>query len=257
MCHLSLSLVFVRRWFIPAVLALAACSSGREVQIEVTIPGPDSVDAPVAQLRLVALPYDRDSVLATFAQKSPRPERESRQLDSLFAAFRVPFTTYAGAAYRLQSLQRSLALLKARLDSMPRQGPAYDSLYRVFATGSDSIAGAQKRRDDAQRELSLARAKLAPRIDSLRALMSRWEDSTYRGYDSITKVLGSGIGREPMADSTGPDGKVTLRLPRGTWWIYARSWDAWDPYSEWYWNVPVTGERLVLDKNNGKRQPRY
>jgi hypothetical protein len=211
----------------------------------------------VAQLRLVALPYDRDSVLAIFAQKSPRPERESQQLDSLFAAFRAPFAAYAGAAYRLQSLQRSLAQLKARLDSMPRQSPAYDSLYRAFAAGSDSIAGAQKRRDDAQRELSLARARLAPRIDSLRQLMSRWEDSTYRGYDSITKVLGSGIGREPMADSTGPDGKVSLHLPRGTWWIYARSWDAWDPYSEWYWNVPVTGERLVLDKNNGKRQPRY
>ncbi len=258
MCHPCLSLVFVRRWFIPAVLVLAAaCSSGREVQIEVFIPGPDSVDAPVAQLRLVALPYDRDSVLATFAEKRPRPERESRQLDSLFAAFRGPFTTYASAAYRLQALQRSLGQLKSRLDSLPRQSPAYDSLYRVFAAGSDSIAGAQKRRDDAQRELSLARAKLAPRIDSLRQFMAAWEDSTYRGYDSITKVLGSGIGREPMADSTGANGRVTLRLPRGAWWIYARSWDAWDPYSEWYWNVPVTGERLVLDKNNGKRQPRY
>lgn len=211
----------------------------------------------MANLQLIALPYDRDSVLATFTARRPRPERESRQLDSLFVAFRGPFTVYASAAYRVQSRKRSLALLKARLDSLPRQSPAYDSLYRQFATGSDSVPAAEKRRDDAQRELSLARSKLAPRIDSLRQLMSRWEDSTYRGYDSVTKVLGSGIGREPMADSTGPDGKVTLHLPRGEWWVYARSWDAWDPYSEWYWNVPVTGERLVLDKNNGKRQPRY
>lgn len=257
MCHLCLSLVFVRRWFIPAVLALIACNDGREVQIEVAIPGPDSVDAPVAHLQLVALPYDRDSVLAAFAEKSPRPERESRQLDTLFAAFRVPFSTYAAAAYKLQSLQRSLAYLKVKLDSLPRQSPAYDSLYRVFATASDSIAPAQKKRDDAQRELSMARVKLSPRIDSLRQLMSRWEDSTYRGYDSITKVLGSGIGREPISDSTGSDGKVTIRVPRGNWWIYARSWDAWDPYSEWYWNVPATGEKLMLDRSNGKRQPRY
>lgn len=211
----------------------------------------------MANLQLVALPYDRDSVLATFTARSPRPERETRQLDSLFAAFRGPFTTYASAAYRLQAAQRSLGDLKARLDSLPRQSPAYDTLYRRFAMESDSLAALQKRRDDAQRELSLARARIAPRIDSLRQLMSRWEDSTYRGYDSITKVLGSGLGREPMSDSTRADGKVTLRLPRGSWWIYARSWDAWDPYSEWYWNVPVTGERLVLDKNNGKRIPRY
>jgi hypothetical protein len=257
LCHLCQRLVFVRRWVIPAILALTACSGGREVQIEVAIPGPDSVDAPVAHLQLVALPYDRDSVLATFTAKSPRPEREARQLDSLFALFRGPFGSYAAAAYKLQSLQRSLGYLKARLDSLPRQSPQYDSLYRVFAARSDSVAPAQERRDQAQRELSLARVKLSPRIDSLRQLMSRWEDSTYRGYDSITKALGSGIGREAVADSTGADGKVSLRLPRGPWWIYARSWDAWDPYSEWYWNVPVTGERLVLDRSNGHRQPRY
>jgi hypothetical protein len=241
----------------PAFLALTACSGGREVQIEVASPGPDSVDAPVAHLQLVALPYDRDSLLATFSQRSPRPPRETRQLDSLFAAFRKPFGTYAAAAYRLQSLERSLAGLKARLDSLPRSGSVYDSLYRVFATGSDSIAAARRLRDDTQRELALARARLSPAIDSLRQLMSRWEDSTYRGYDSITKVLGSGLGREPIADSTGSDGKVILRLPRGSWWIYARSWDAWDPYSEWYWNVPATGARVVLDRSNGRRLPRY
>lgn len=257
MGHLSLGLVFVRRWIIPAILGLAACSGGREVQVEVAIPGPDSVDAPVAHLQLVALPYDRDSLLATFEARSRRPERETRQLDSLFAAFRIPFGAYAAAAYRVQSLERSLAYLKARLDSLPRQNPAYDSLYRAFADGSDSVAAAHRRRDDAQRELALARAKLSPRIDSLRQLMARWEDSTYRGYDSITKALGSGLGREPVSDSTGTDGKVMLRLPRGSWWIYARSWDAWDPYSEWYWNVPATGARVVLDRSNGRRLPRY
>jgi hypothetical protein len=247
----------VRRWIIPAVLALVGCSSGREVQIEVAIPGPDSVDAPLAHLQLVALPYDRDSLLATFEQRNPRPKRETRQLDSLFAAFRVPFGTYAAAGYRVQSLERSLGYLKARLDSLPRQSPAYDSLYRAFGAGSDSAAAAHKRRDSVQRELAVARAKLSPGIDSLRQLMARWEDSTYRGYDSITKILGTGLGREPISDSTGRDGKVTLRLPRGSWWIYARSWDAWDPYSEWYWNVPLTGEHLVLDRSNGRRLPRY
>jgi len=211
----------------------------------------------VAHLQLVALPYNRDSLLAAYEARSPRPARETRQLDSLFSAFRGPFGAYAAAAYRVQALERSLGYLKARLDSLPRQSPAYDSLYRIFASQSDSSAPAHKRRDDAQRELSLARVKLSPGIDSLRQLMSRWEDSTYRGYDSITKVLGSGIGREPIGDSTGTDGKVTLRLPRGTWWVYARSWDAWDPYSEWYWNVPIVGDHMVLDRSNGRRLPRY
>ena len=40
------------------------------------------------------------------------------------------------------------------------------------------------------------------------------------------------------------------------WWIYARSWDAWYLDSEWYWNVPVTEDTLILI-TNGRRQPRY
>ena len=70
-------------------------------------------------------------------------------------------------------------------------------------------------------------------------------------------MLFRSLGNAPIADSTGADGRVTIRLPVGRWWIYARSWDAWDPNSEWYWNVPATGDRLVLDRSNGRRLPRY
>jgi hypothetical protein len=215
------------------------------------------VDAPVAQLGFVALPYDRDSVLSALEAKSPKPAALTRQLDSLFQRFREPFIAYAAQAYRVQSLEAAMARIKLRLDSVPRASPLYDSLYRSFATDSDSLAPAHRRRDQTQHILAAVRNDLEPRIDSLRQQMARWKDTTYRGYDSITKVLGSGIGREPIADSTGRDGHATIRLPRGEWWIYARSWDAWDPNSEWYWNVRVTGERVVLDRASGRRLPRY
>ena len=74
------------------LVALVACKP-RDVVIQVAIPGPDSVDAPVAKLGLVALPYDRDSLLATFEAKNPRPAALTQQLDSLFQAYRAPFTT--------------------------------------------------------------------------------------------------------------------------------------------------------------------
>jgi len=239
-----------------AALALAACT-GREVRIEAAIPGPDSVDAPLAHLGFVALPYDRDSVISALEAKHPRPAPLTQQLDTLFQRFRGPFVTYAREAYRVQSLEASLGHLKLRMDSLGRSSPQYDSLYRAFATGSDSLAAARRRRDDTQRALAVARNELSPRVDSLRQEMARWKDSAYRGYDSITKALGSGLGREPLADSTGRDGTALLRLPRGDWWIYARSWDAWDPNSEWYWNVKVTGDRVVLDRASGRRLPRY
>ncbi len=212
----------------------------------------------MARLGLVALPYDRDSLLATFEARYPRPVHLTSALDTLFQQFRGPFAAYAQALYRLERLEQELARLKEQLDSLPRNSPAYAELYRRFATLGDSLPRAREERDRAQLELARARARLTPRMDSLRALVSRWEDSAYRGYDTVTRRLSRVIGREPLADSTGFDGRVTLRLPGGgRWWIYARSWDAWDPNSEWYWNVPVTGRRLVLDRHNGRRRPRY
>jgi hypothetical protein len=238
------------------LLALAACD-GREIRIEAAIPGPDSVDAPLAHLGFVALPYDRDSVLQALEARNPRPAAITRQLDSLFQEFRGPFVLYAADAYRAQSIEQSLGRLRRRLDSLPRNSPAYDSLYRAFSETADSLDSARRRRDKTQHRLAVARNDLSPTIDSLRQLMSRWEDSTYRGYDSITRALGTKFGRESFRDSTGADGTASIRLGRGDWWIYARSWDAWDPNSEWYWNVRVTGDRVVLDRSTGQRMPRY
>ncbi len=215
------------------------------------------MDAPVARLGLVALSYDRDSVLRSLEAANPRPVALTRPLDSLFALFRAPFAAYARAAYNVQTLERGLNRLGQRLDSLPRGSAEYDSLYRGFATGSDSLKRARDRRDQAQRTLAVARNRLGPTLDSLRRLMARWEDSTYREYGSITSRLSSSLGREAIADSTDAWGKATLKLPAGDWWIYAHSWDAWDPNSQWYWNVPVSGNRVVLDRSTGRRIPRY
>ncbi len=238
------------------LVALVACKP-RDVVIQVAIPGPDSVDAPVAKLGLVALPYDRDSLLATFEAKNPRPAALTQQLDSLFQAYRAPFTTYAVAAYRLQAAERRLARERARLDSLPRGAAAYDTAYRTFAALGDSLTALRAVRDDAQRRLARTNEALKPRMDSLRIQMVRWEDSTYAGYDTLTKKLAEGIGREQVSDSTDAEGRARFRLPPGDWWIYARSWDAWDPNSQWYWNVKVSGERVILDKTTGRRVPRY
>ena len=237
-------------------MLLAACT-GRDVTIEVAIPGTDSVEAPAPHVGFVALPYDRDSVIRELERATPRPAALTRELDSLFQVFRGPFATYADVAFRTRTIERSLERIRARLDSMPRSTPSYDSLYRIFAARSDSLKALQRQRDEAQAALRRTRTAVGERIDSLRAGMSRWEDSAYRDYESITRDLTSGLGREPIADSTGPDGTATIHLPVGDWWIYARSWDPWDPNSEWYWNVPARGARIILDRTTGRRVPRY
>jgi hypothetical protein len=239
------------------LLAVAACERPRDVAVRVSIPGPDSVSAPVAGIGLVALPYDRDSVLRALEASARSPRPSTAPLDSLFQAFRTPFAEYAGASFTAEKLRGGLTALKQRLDSLPRKAPEYRDLYVRFGQQSTALAAAEKRETAARVALADARMKFVSRSDSLRTRIRLWEDSTYQGYDSIVRGLASARRRQPVADTTGADGWAHLRLEGGPWWIYARSWDATDPNAEWYWNVRVTSDTVQLTPGSGARRPKY
>jgi hypothetical protein len=64
-------------------------------------------------------------------------------------------------------------------------------------------------------------------------------------------------GVEPVIDTTDATGWAHFSLPRGTWWIYAHAWDTSDPNSQWYWNVPLHGDTVLLSSRTGRQHPRY
>jgi hypothetical protein len=102
------------------VLVLVACEHPRTVAVRVSIPGPDSVETPITGIGLVALPYDRDSVLAALARNARAPRPDTAELQRLFHEFRGPFTAYTTTAFAAGQVRDSLERLKARLDSLPR-----------------------------------------------------------------------------------------------------------------------------------------
>ena len=236
---------------------VTACERPRDVAVRVSIPGPDSVETPVTGVGLVALPYDRDSVLAALESSAATPRPDTTALDSLFRAFRAPFVTYTGTVQRTERVRDSLDRLRARLESLPRNTPEYREEYAGFSRLNDSLASAQERTERARQTLDRARAEFVDRSESLRARIRHWEDSTYRGYDSITRNLAARRRQDPRTDTTGGDGWARFQLPPGDWWIYGRSWDATDPNAEWYWNLPVTGDTLLLSSRTGRQRRRY
>ncbi len=236
-------------------LGTLGCERSRDLAVRVSIPGPDSVETPVTGIGLKGLPYDRDSVLDQLAAKAKSPRPATGALDSLYVQFRGPFVEYSAATFRLGKLRDSVAMVQHELDSLGRDTPEYGMLYARFGRLTDSVAAADARAKTAHEALDKARQPFVARSESLRATVKQWEDSTYRGYESI--VRGLSRGREAVTDTTGPDGWAHLHVGPGTWWIYARSWDATDPNSEWYWNVPVAGDTVTLSSTNGRRQPRY
>lgn len=238
------------------LLALAACEHS-QIRVRAAIPGPDGTLEPASGLALVALPYDRDSVLAAFEAAAPTPRPHPGALDSLVDQFREPFVSYTRLALAAERWRDTLDLLRLRLDSLPRGAEAYRTLYAQFVTRADSLAALQRSAEAARRRLDVVRRDVVPRIDSLRREVAQWEDSTFRAYDDTVRALQRRIGRPVVSDTTGPDGTTLVVLPRGPWWIYARSWDVNDPYAYWYWNVRVQGDTVALTPANAEHRPRY
>lgn len=191
---------------------------------------------------VVALPYDRDSVLRQLEARAQTPRPDTAPLESLFAAFRGPFTAYSAVTLRLGKLRDSVADAKGDPDSL-----------RL----ADSLRATEARAERARAELDRARRDFVGRSDSLRRRMRQWEDSTYQGWDSVVQGLARRSGRTAVTDTTGSQGWAHLRLAPGRWWVYARSWDAEDPNAEWYWNTPVTEDTLLLSSRTARRQLRY
>lgn len=150
-----------------------------------------------------------------------------------------------------------LAALGAQAPT-PQPDPAplvalLDSLRQAYAAMTAAPPGDPR----ARKALEARRAQLEPRIEVLRTAQHQWRDAAYQGYDSITYAFTRRLARDPFTDTTESDGAVTLRPPQnGRWWVTARAWDVADPYSEWYWNLPLTGDSLHLTTANAQHRPR-
>ncbi len=237
--------------------ATAACEGSRDLAVRVSIPGPDSVETPVSGIGLVALPYDRDSVLAALEASAGTSRPGTAELDILFQTFRGPFNAYSSATLRTTALSDSLGDLRSRLDSLSRGDPEYGKLYAAFERLTDSAATARRTADTAREALDRVRGRIVPRSESLRSAIAQWEDSTYRGYDSIVRNLAARRRQDPLTDTTDAEGWADFRLGPGRWWIYGQSWDATDPNARWYWNVPAEDDTVLLSSRTGQRRPRY
>lgn len=130
----------------------------------------------------------------------------------------------------------------------------------------DSLRGAYRRylaapaaeRPAAKTALDRLTERSAPRLVALRLAQTAWRDSAYRSYDSLTYALFRHLARDPFADTTDVRGMALVAPSRaGPWWVTFQTWDARDPYTEWYWNVPLVGDTLRLTAANAQRRSRF
>jgi hypothetical protein len=207
------------------------------VTVQVAIPDLDGTLTPLRGVTVTALPFDRDSLVRVMEQERGGSRPHVARLDSLYDAFRGPFLAYFRADQRRAAVS----------DSVKRGEVPPSTLDRAEA----ELASTKE-------ALSKARAAVGGPIDSLRAIVSHWEDSTYRGFDRRAKALMDTTGGQPVSDTTDAKGTTTLTLRPlpGGWWVSASSWDPLDPNRIWDWNVRVESDTVRLDDKTGQHRSR-
>ncbi len=239
------------------VLAAGGCQRERQVSVRVSIPNADSMETPAAGVGVIALPYDRDSVLASLEARARTPRPSTAALDSLFARFRGPFTRYTAVSYALSKLRDNLDQARRELEATSPGSDKNRELSTRVRQLTDSVRQVEARAERARRALDQARTEFVSRSETLRAAVRNWQDSTYQGWDSIVERLSSARGRVASTDTTDNTGWAHFRLRPGRWWLYAQAWDTSDPNAEWYWNVPVEADTVLLSSRTGRRRARY
>ena len=220
--------------------------------VRVTIPNLEGVETPVPNLLVTFLPYDRDSVIQSLDAKAPTPRPHTAALDSLFRAFRTPFSAFLGLSAADERLRRTRDSLVAAGQSA-QEAPAGSRLAQV----RDSLAAMAPELARARAALDQARERLWPVMDSLRAAVRDWERQAYAGYDTLVARLPGRQLANPVADTTDPGGWADIELTDGTWWVTARTIDPSDPNAIWYWNLRVDRDTMLLTPRTGRNRPRY
>ncbi|MFW6089052.1 MAG: hypothetical protein ACODAB_04810 [Gemmatimonadota bacterium] len=236
-----------------AAVALTAAACGSSVTVEVVTEDPDGEAQPQANLPLDFLPFDRDSVFDALdaEAETPRPEMgeelqaASDRVSNLQAEWREAEASWTETREELRDLRE-------RLDQIDPRDSDYRALYDRFGQLEGREAQLDDQRKAAFDSFTTAQDEVSTQLDSFRVALETWENDAYAGYYDIEAELLDGA--EVIADTTNDEGRASVSLPGGEWWVTTRA-PVLD--GELYWNVPVPDtDTLRLDRSNATLRPR-
>jgi hypothetical protein len=238
---------------VPASALLAACGGG-EVTVRVMSSTEDGEASPVEDNVVTFVPYDRDSIFQVMSQQAdqaePQPSEELReQINQVIDAR----NSWRQAEQEWQELRDSLKTIRSQMEGLDRRSREYLELFDQFEQLEKRVNGLENRKDQQFARFDSLQQATVERQDSLRAVITSWEDDAFRGYVDVTDSILREKGAEIRRDTTGTDGYASVSLPAGDWWVFTRT--APGPYEELYWNLRIQAgqvDTLVLNRENAE-----
>ncbi|MFP3948030.1 MAG: hypothetical protein ACOC8K_06645 [Gemmatimonadota bacterium] len=243
-------------------LALAACQPAQVVvtaEAEGTDPETgERVPRPLADMEVSLLPYDRDEVFDSLEAAFPDPEPAIP--DSLIEAredVAEAQTEWRQAEARWNTLRDTLQTLSAELEQYNPAEDRYRELFNIFSDLEGELAGVEEEMNEAFERFDSLQQGIIAQSEDVEASRADWADQAFADAAAVIEARIDDAGVEPRVDTTDASGTITFSAPPGEWWVYTRTEL---PYSELYWNVPVTVEggettEVRLSEENAEERP--
>ncbi len=247
-----------KHWVLGVVtlLAFSACNRATELAVQAASEGADGEVMAQGQLVVQALPFDRDSIFQALASQAAAPEPQPpADLIELRDSVSVARQRWTEAEAAWNEMRSELQSLSERMRNMDRASREYANLFSRFDELDSQVGRLERVQTRYFEAFTGLQGTYRARADSFNAVLQAWEERAFVDYpearDSLIEVLG-----EVLEDTTDDSGWAYFRVPRGTWWIYARTKLV---FEELYWNVPYASaggtDTLVINESNAEVRP--
>ena len=231
--------------FLLALLGTALLSGCGPTQVVVTAEiGPDDPSQggeprALSDLEIRMFPYDRDAIFdsLTAAATTPEPAIPDSVLDAqnqVAAAQQAWRDTEA----RWNVLRDTLQTLTEELDQLSRGQAQYRLLFRDFQDLDEEYVRVERQRDASFENFTSLQAASVAAAEETRVLREQWANEAFAGVGEMLTLHERASGLATLYDTTDAGGIADgFEAKAGEYWITAR-YEL--PYTELYWNVPVT-----------------
>lgn len=245
------------------LLAAAACGPGEVVvTMEIEAPNPEgegTVTRTLSDIEVQLLPYDRDQVFdsMTTAFGTPEPEIPSELIQAR-SEVQTAQAEWDAAQRRWNLLRDTLQTITSAMEQFSRGEARYVALFREFQEFDAELGRVEREMNTAFERFDELQRGTIRASDSVRILQDNWADEAYAGVGAVFLAKQTASGLDIAVDTTDANGvaRENLRVKPGQYWVHAR-YEL--PYSELYWNVPITvarGEPVVVQLTRANAQER-
>jgi hypothetical protein len=244
------------------LLATGACGPAElVVSMEVDMPDAQAESGTVTQqladLEVQLIPFDRDEVFDSLENSYVEPEPTvPEDLIEAREAVQAAQQRWRQAETRWNELRDTLSTLSEAMEQYSRGEARYVSMFREFQELESQLGRVESEMNDAFEEFNELQRGTIQRSDSMRIVMDNWAEEAFADVGEVFNEKQRASGLQLAVDTTDATGMVRLTAAPGQYWVHAR-YEL--PYSELYWNVPVTLERgeptqVVLTRENAEER---